>query len=877
MIGTTVGHYQILGRLGSGGMGDVYVAEDTTLHRKVALKVVHAPDAADALRRERFMREAHAVAALNHPNIVTIFSVEEADGLHFLTMELVEGKTLEEVIPLGGLPVHEALSLAIALTDAVSAAHAKGILHRDLKPANLMVTPGRRLKVLDFGLAKLETPEQSVDRDASRLPTQLTAEGRILGTVAYMSPEQAEGRPVDHRSDLFSIGIVLYQMATGRRPFVGETAMSTLASIMRDTPSLATDLKPELPRELGVIIRRCLEKDPTRRYPSADALLADLQSLQDALTLERPARSVVRGSSRSPRASKRMTVAATVVAGVAVIAAAVVVGWRAFRVPGRSPVDATFAQLTTQSGAEVWPSLSPDGKWFVYSSTASGNADIYLQAVGGSLTINLTKDPAADTQPAFSPDGDRVAFRSERGGGGIFVMDRTGERVRRVTESGYNPEWSPSGDELVYADEEVVSPLNRWGFSALHAVNVASGATRLITKGDAVQPSWSPHAQRIAYWGLRVGGQRDIWTVPAAGGTPVAVTNDLAVDWNPIWSADGDYLYFLSNRGGSMNLWRVPINEKSGASRGDPEPVTIPSTNLQHVRMGRDGSHMVYATELGTSNLQRVRFDPVTGTTDGDPEWITRGSNYYNWPNASRDGRWLTFSTQRGQEDLFVSRSDGSDVRQLTNDVARDRRPRWSPDGSRILFFSDRNGVYGAWLINPDGANLVRASDGGPVVHPDWHPDGRHIVGSDILTSTTRTFDLTKPLPQQGELLPQWHGPAPFESLGWSPDGEYLIGDVARDRGGVAVYSARTQQYELLSEFGFEPIWLSDSRRVIFVNQGKGTVFILDIRTKAARQLLSVAPDDVRAAGLSPDERSLYLARPVADGDVWMATLTPRR
>jgi Tol biopolymer transport system component len=872
VIGTTLAHYQILSRLGSGGMGDVYVAEDTRLHRKVALKVVHAPDASDVSRSARFLREAHAVAALNHPNIVTIHSVEEAGGIHFLTMELVEGKTLEEVIPRGGLPLHELMPLAVALTDAVGAAHSKGITHRDLKPANVMVTPNRRLKVLDFGLARLEQPDRSVDRSATMLPTQLTAEGRILGTVAYMSPEQAEGRPIDHRSDLFSIGIILYQMATGRRPFTGETSMSTLAAIIRDTPPLATDIRPDLPRELARVVGRCLEKDPARRYPNADALLADLQSLQAAVVRDAP--SLTRGSPRSPRALRRAAVATAVLAAAI---AAIVAGWRVVRTPAPSTgVDVTFSQLTSQSGAESWPSLSPDGKWFVYSSTASGNADIYLQSVGGTLAINLTKDAANDTQPTFSPDGDRVAFRSDRGGGGLFVMERTGERVRRLTDSGYNPDWSPTGDEVVYADEAVITPLDRWGFSALHAVNVASGARRLIVKGDAVQPSWSPHGHRIAYWGLRVGGQRDIWTVPAGGGTALAVTNDAAIDWNPIWSADGRYLYFLSNRGGSMNLWRVPIDEQSGTVQRAPEPVTIPSTNLQHVRMGKDGSHLVYATELGTSNLQRVSFDAVKGAVEGEPQWITRGSNYYNWPSASRDGQWLAFSTQRRQEDIYISRSDGSDVRQLTNDVARDRRPRWSPDGSRIVFFSDRNGVYSTWLINPDGANLVRVSDGVPAIHPDWHPDGQHVVASDILSSVTRTFDVTKPMPQQGELLPAWHGPDPFESLGWSPDGEYLVGDLARDRGGIVIYSARTRQYEQLSEFGFEAIWLNDSRRLIFVNQGKGTLFLLDIRTKAAREILSVGPDDIRTAALSPDGQHLYLARPVADGDVWMATLKPR-
>jgi serine/threonine protein kinase len=235
MIGQTLGHYRILELLGKGGMGEVYLAEDTRLNRRVALKVLSTDLGADPSRRERFEREARAAAALNHPNIVTIHSVEEAGGVPFLTLELVDGKTLGELIPAEGLPLERLLQLTIPLTDAVGAAHQKGITHRDLKPANVMVTSDGRVKVLDFGLAKLR---EQLEQDAQgSMPTQeLTGEGRILGTVAYMSPEQAEGRPVDPRSDVFSLGVMLYELATGRRPFTGDTHVSVLSAILRDTP-----------------------------------------------------------------------------------------------------------------------------------------------------------------------------------------------------------------------------------------------------------------------------------------------------------------------------------------------------------------------------------------------------------------------------------------------------------------------------------------------------------------------------------------------------------------------------------------------------------------------------------------------------------------
>jgi serine/threonine protein kinase len=288
--GTRLGAYEILGQLGAGGMGEVYRARDSRLHRDVALKVLPDFAATDPERRERFRREALAVAALNHPHIVTIYSVEDADTSLFLSMELVEGRSLADVLPPGGMALDRVLTIGIAVAEAVSAAHQKGITHRDLKPANVMLGEGEqagRIKVLDFGLAKFA--RQEVVAPATLLPTEATtgpsatAEGRILGTVAYMSPEQAEGRPIDARSDLFSLGVVLYEMATGQRPFTGDTNLSILTSILRDTPRPVTELNPALPRDLGRIIRRALAKDPERRYQSAKDLRNDLEDLKASL------------------------------------------------------------------------------------------------------------------------------------------------------------------------------------------------------------------------------------------------------------------------------------------------------------------------------------------------------------------------------------------------------------------------------------------------------------------------------------------------------------------------------------------------------------------------------------------------------------------
>src|SRR5262245_37018102 len=304
-------------------MGEVYAADDTRLGRRVALKVLSRELAMDADRRERFEREARAVAALNHPNIVTIYSVEEADGVPFLTLELVEGRTLDAIIPPGGLPLDRILAYTIPLADAVGAAHQRGITHRDLKPGNVMIGDDGRVKVLDFGLAKLKESNASL---AASLPTQeLTGEGRIVGTVAYMSPEQAEAKPVDPRSDVFSLGVVIFEMATSQRPFKGDTPVSLLSSIIKDTPASLADLRAELPRDLVRIVKRCLSKDPEDRYQTAKDLRNDLRALKEDLSSGAVAAvSGVHALPAAPRAAAKRRYVSSAVAGIAALSVAAI-------------------------------------------------------------------------------------------------------------------------------------------------------------------------------------------------------------------------------------------------------------------------------------------------------------------------------------------------------------------------------------------------------------------------------------------------------------------------------------------------------------------------------------------------------------------------
>jgi Tol biopolymer transport system component len=400
--------------------------------------------------------------------------------------------------------------------------------------------------------------------------------------------------------------------------------------------------------------------------------------------------------------------------------------WFVAHAPQRS-VAPTFTQLTDQPGAELYPSLSPDGKSFVYQSRAAGKWDIYIQRVGGKNPVNLTENSREDNiQPAFSPEGERIAFRSERDGGGIFVMGATGENVKRVTDFGYNPGWSPDGSEIVCATGGFTTPEYVSYTGPLAIVNVSTGEKRMLNVGDALQPQWSPHGNRIAYWGRReANAQRDIWTVSSAGGAPVEVTNDPATDWNPVWAPDGRYLYFSSDRGGTRNLWRLPFEEESGRVLGSPMPVTTPSPFSWLMSFSRDGRRMIYVQQSGTSNIYKIDFDPRREATIGQPTPVTRGSRDARLPALSPDGQWVAFVSAGKQEDLFVVRTNGTSLRQLTDDIYKDRGPRWSPDGKQITFFSDRSGEIQIWSINADGSGMRQLTyDGSAVYGAIWSPDG---------------------------------------------------------------------------------------------------------------------------------------------------------
>jgi Tol biopolymer transport system component len=866
--GQKLAHYQIVSQIGVGGMGEVYLANDIKLDRRVAIKILPSQFTKDAAQVQRFEREARAASALNNPNIITIHEIGNEGDLHFIATEFIEGQTLRQRLASSGLPAKEVIAIAIQIAKALCAAHAAGIIHRDIKPENVMIRPDGLVKVLDFGLAKLSERELIVDSAATPATLSLqTNAGTLMGTASYLSPEQIRHERVDHRTDIFSLGVLMYEMLAGERPFRGDNVAQLFDAILK------SESKPiasrNLPAGLNRIVARALAKDPAARYQNAEELKVDLERVDHV--------------AGRPHWSRW----AALVAALLLLVPFGVWLWNTRRTPStpRSAFASAAQKLTDLPGEELYPSLSPDGQSVVFASSQSGNWDVYRQKVGDRSAVNLTEgSDAYDTQPAISPDGSRIAFRSSRDGGGIFIMNIDGGNVRQVTDEGFNPRWSPDGREIALNDDNITNYEARNTYpsaSKLWAVDIASGTRRVITTRDAVQADWSPHGQRLAFWGEQKGGHRDIWTVAADGRSePVSVTDDGFIDWNPVWSADGAYLYFLSNRGGEMNLWRVAIDESTGRLRDAPEPATLPSNNCQHVSIARNGSGLVYGQSTRSENVWEIGFEPARGEVIGAALFLTQGLKRYAFFSLAPDEQSFVYLARgEPQQDLFTADRAGTPLRRLTDDVAQDIVPRWSPDGQWIAFLSDRSGKYEIWKVRPDGSGLAQMTHepAREVIAPVWSPDSSKLLYQ-IRNVNSYVIDANRPgIEQTPQSLPGQPPPG-FIPWDWSPDGTLLVGWQPLDeQRAMVVYTFAEPRYErFVTGFGSYPIWLNDNRRVLFREGGK--LYLLDHLSGKWREILALKPpSQIGNYALSRDNKRLYYTSGSNEADIWLLRVeTPR-
>lgn len=724
-VGTRLGRYEVVDLIGVGGMGEVYRASDVRLRRDVALKVLHPGPAADAAR---LLREARVVSTLSDPHIVTVHDADEIDGVAFVAMELVDGVPLTRRVVPGGLPLDELFRLGIDIAAGLARAHAAGVVHRDLKPANVMVTASGTAKILDFGLA---TQAEGRGGETSTIAA-LSGPGVIAGTAAYMSPEQADGRAVDARSDVFAFGVLLFELATGRRPFERDSAIATLAAILRDSAPPLAGPRPDLPSALVRLVERCLRKEPDRRFHAMADVKIALEDLRDELAHGPISGQLAAPSVRRDSLSGRMAVAAALVASGAIATGAVAWSWRSVAPPPLAGLDLT--QLTFDGGYSGTPALSPDGTLLAFASdrAGDGNLDIWVQPVAGGTAVQVTRDEADERMPVFSPDGGRIVFRSERDDGGVYSVPALGGDARLIVAGGLSPRLSPDGRQLAYWTGSFIGFGRAPGSYHTYVVEAAGGTPREIEGfTNSRFPVWSPDGRSLIVSASQAEvpdvDTYDWWVVPIAGGQPVATgagallgraTSDGGAAASPsAWTGDR---VLTSWRG---DLWAVVLDGPGPTATAIERLTFGPGSEIEPAAAA-DGT-VAFADSAESVNIWSLPIETDRARVLGDVRRVTKGSGPFVRATLSADERWAAFNGPgRPSMTLQVQELATGRIRDLGIVPGANFGPVISPDGQRV-----------AYIAPGDELRTVAVSGGAPATlcrgcqeAGDWTRDQRHVA-----------------------------------------------------------------------------------------------------------------------------------------------------
>lgn len=864
LMGRAIGSYRILSQLGFGGMGEVYLAHHERLDRKVALKFLPDFLQDDPTARKRFLREAKSAAALDHPFVCKIYELGAQENTSFIAMEYVPGENLRQRLDRDPIALPDALRIAREVAEGLDTAYQLGIVHRDLKPSNIMLTPQGHVKLMDFGLAKRLMRGKTGSQEET-VTADLTEAGTSVGTPAYMSPEQLRGEAVDTRSDIFSFGIVLYEVLTRVHPFQRSHPIETAGAILRDDPPPIGDYLDDVPELLVHMLEKMLAKEAVSRYQSVHEVVTNLN------TLTAGTQTAVRETGRSGK----LVWISTSLAGAVAIVGIVAFLTRGTDFGNRVPRVMNPVRLTSGQGVEDHPAWSPAGDRLLYESNQNGNWDIWVKSAGRGDPVNLTADhPGSDRYPSWSPDGSQIAFlslRDERWG--LYAM-AVGDSPRKllsvpIDEFYYRgaPQWSADGSEIAVA---VLESTRNYA----QIISFRDRSTRRILlprrKGvPALDLSWSPDGQAFAYV-VADGDDAEvsrIWMVASSGDEPIAVTEGWTNDRNPLWSADGRELFFVSNRGGTMDLWQQRIGE-NGKPEGEPRPLTT-GLVIRSAVFSPDGSRLAYSRGRHVSNVWRIPILEDRPARWEDAQQLTFDNALVEFIDVSPDGKQLAISSDReGNQDLWLLPSAGGAMSPLTtDDPTPDWGPRWSPDGEEIVFYSYRTGNRDLWII---------PSEGGPArqltVHPTedaapaWSPDGTEIAFSSFRAGNRDIWIVGA---QGGEPRQASFEPEDTSVADWSPDGTWLVA-IAQNQL-FRVSAAGGQRDRLTSgpvgPFGARFSW--DGKRLYYLREGNLWALSLEEGSKHSMTDLA-AKRGTLGWGLATDGQYLYFTWAEETGDLWL-------
>ncbi len=841
MVGQTISHYKILEKLGVGGMGVVYKAQDLKLDRFVALKFLPPDLSVNEEEKQRFIHEAKAASALDHPNICNIHEIDETkDGQIFICMAHYEGETLQNKVSSNQLSVDSAIDIAIQIAQGLAAVHAHGIVHRDIKPANIIVTNDGAAKIVDFGIAKLA--------GATRIPTT----GTTIGTPAYISPEQARGEPVDHRTDIWSLGVVLYEMLTGQPPFKEEVEQALLYSILHEKPEPLSKYRAGVPERLQRIVDKALDKNPETRYQHIEDLLADLQ------------RERKRGS-----AKLAFTTLALITAVIMMVALYV------FNRQPAKPILATHKQVTFVGNAS-FPAISPDGQFITYVAGKDSEQSVMVQNFTGGQPLEIFSGIKFLSFLRWSPDGSEFIFSTimmSDSSWQTFIVPRTGGSSRRITGGPYLC-WSHDGSQIAHAREN----WKRVGITN----KTTDEVTSISLRGSfdwLWDIDWSPLGNRLLFLTVNQRQYR-IWTIKVDGSQQQQVAEDSVRLFSPRWSADGETIYYLRSNGQTKDLMKIKIASETGKTKVSAYVLQTGLQAGEFFTLSQDNKRLLYTRELVYSNLWLVNPEdraPIVKTKQ-----LTTGTSSITQPRISPDGERLAFSIEKeSHANIFVMPIAGSQMQQLTFLNSYNAGVAWSPDGKKIVFGSTQGGTPKVWRVDSNGG-APRSFDKSELsisFNLTWSPDS-HIL---YQRPGNRNFHILNPQTEQERPL------VPNDSVGWifspcySPDGKSVAVFWERKGtkfDGVWLVSLEDSLQVLISKGDLAPIeWSTDGKWIYAWNILKKPVEILMVPVNGGKPktLVTLPFDHIESQigngngiSMTPDGKRIVCVVVETQSDVWM-------